>query len=891
MTEPRQLRPYQAEAVTAVIDYWATPGRDRYTPAVVSPVGSGKSTMLAKVAVEARQRGLRVVMLAHRRELLDQMAATVAAVAPDLPAVGIVQGQRHTPEADIVAASFQTLTASPSRLAELGRRDIVLVDEAHHAPSETYKAVLDDLGVLSPDPDNPVFACGFTATASRADGGLGEVWDKVVFERSLSWAIKAGYLVTPRGLTVVLPDMDLSKVTVRAGDYAAGELEHVMQASVDTTVAAMLTHAAGRASIVFAAGVDHAEALATALTANGVRAAAVTGAMSSQERAKVYADFTEARLDAMVTVQVLTEGADFPRCDAVVMARPTRSQTLYCFDEQTEILTDQGWVSGTDVRDGARVAAYYVDTGKIEWEEPQRWFVRPLEDDERMVSLSSPTVDMRVTENHRMVWKGKKGDSWRASEARDLITRKSAYRMPFAGVQDTDGLELTDDEIRFVAWVMTDGYVRKDGALAGITQQDPENRRQIESVLDSCGFKWNVTIDSSPTNFGPRKNPLHNYYVCRGKPRGAQYQHLRGWDELGKYVPKYSGSSAYDLLGCMDARQWSIFLDVFHRANGAKQANAKGWTRRGYHLFTPSKEFADWTQSMCVRRGWRCNVALDTAGRDKPLYAIHCREAAERFIGGSGQTDREHLEWSPTEPDEQVWCVTVSTGATVVRRNGKSMVSGNCQMVGRAVRLYPGKTDALVLDLAGVTRDMSLVTLSDLTTESVTARVSPTSTDDPGQEEPTPKPERKQRIGVADLEHIDLLAVSPANWLTTPKGVRFLDVGNKALVFLWPPHPDAATAVKVGVMHTPPAPGDGWLASGATGTLAEATEAAENAAGTYGKLPPRACPWRSRSAPSQAQVNLAKSLGVADADDKTRARLSDDISTALAAKRLDPFVN
>lgn len=542
MTKPRTLRPYQAEAVDAVTAYWGTLDRERYTPVVVLPTGTGKSTVIAKLAVDAHYAGLRVLMLAHRRELLDQMAASVNAVAPDLTRVGIVQGERNSPTADIVAASFQTLTANPARLDALGRREVVLVDEMHHSAADTYKGVLDSLGVTAHDPNNPVFACGFTATASRADGGLGDIWDKVVYEKSLSWAIKQGYLVTPRGLTVVLPNMDLSKVTVRAGDYAAGELENVMQASVDTTVTAMLTHAAGRASIVFAAGVDHAEALAAALTDKGVRAAAVTGAMSAEARAKVYEAFSGGDLDAMVTVQVLTEGADFPRCDAVVMARPTRSQTLYS------------------------------------------------------------------------------------------------------------------------------------------------------------------------------------------------------------------------------------------------------------------------------------------------------------------------------------------------------------QMVGRAVRLYPGKTDALVLDLAGVTRDMSLVTLSDLTAEADTRRVSPTSTDDPGQDEPAPRPERKQRIGVANLEDIDLLAVSPANWLTTPKGVRFLDVGNKALVFLWPPNPENAREVMIGVVHTPPRPGDGWLFDGYAGALDDAVEAAENVADTYGKLPPRQAPWRNRSTPSQAQVDLARSLGIDHADDKTRARLSDDISTALAARRLDPFV-
>lgn len=177
MTEARKLRPYQAEAVAEVVRYWSTPDLKRYTPVVVLPTGTGKSTVIAKLATEARRLGLRVLMLAHRRELLDQMAASVAAVSPSLPPVGIVQGERHNPEADIVAASFQTLTASPARLAELGRREVVLVDEMHHSAADTYKGVLDDLGVTEHDPNAPVFACGFTATASRADGGLVDIWE------------------------------------------------------------------------------------------------------------------------------------------------------------------------------------------------------------------------------------------------------------------------------------------------------------------------------------------------------------------------------------------------------------------------------------------------------------------------------------------------------------------------------------------------------------------------------------------------------------------------------------------------------------------------------------------------------------------------------------------
>lgn len=541
MSKPRQLRPYQKEAVAAVQDYWGQDHAARRTPVVILPTGTGKSTVIAALAVDAVRRGLNVLLLAHRRELLDQMADSVVQVDPDLTGqVGIVQGERDiNPGAPVVAASFQTLM-SPARWT-FGQRQVVLVDEMHHSTAPTYMEVLERLGVL--DGTNAqgglVFAAGFTATASRADGGLGQVWDNVVYERSLIWAIKQGYLTKPRGLTVVLPDMDLSQVTVRAGDYAQGELEAVMSSSVETTVIAMLTHAVGRRSIVFAAGVDHARELAAALTRYGVPAAAVTGDMAAADRETVYNAFRDGSVQSMVTVQVLTEGADFPMCDCAVMARPTRSQTLYS------------------------------------------------------------------------------------------------------------------------------------------------------------------------------------------------------------------------------------------------------------------------------------------------------------------------------------------------------------QMVGRAVRLWPGKQDALVLDLAGTARDMSLVTLSSLDPEAPVKRVGPASLEDPGQEEPV-KRERRERIGVAELETLDLLQVSAMAWLTTPKGVRFLDCQHGVLVFIWPPNPTESTPCSVGLMHNPPRPTDGWVASDLS--LAAAVTRAESTAAREGTPPAKGASWRKRGAPSERQISLAKGLGIADAENKTRARLSDDISTVLAANRLDPFV-
>ena len=188
-----------------------------------------------------------------------------------------------------------------------------------------------------------------------------------------------------------------------------------------------------------------------------------------------------------------------------------------------------------------------------------------------------------------------------------------------------------------------------------------------------------------------------------------------------------------------------------------------------------------------------------------------------------------------------------------------------------------------MLDLAGTVRDMSLVTVSDLSCEAPTKRVSPASDEDPGQKEP--RPPKPQREGVVDLEDIDLLATSNANWLSTPAGVRFLDCQNGVLVFLWPANPTPADCVDVGIMHNPPRSADGWSHQGLS--LEGATVAAEEMAAEFGTLPRRDAPWRKRGKPSQAQIRLAKTLRIPNAGGKTRARLSDDISRYKAASRLD----
>lgn len=323
---PRALRSYQTAAVAAVERDWES-GKRRV--GVVLPTGAGKSTVIAKLTSNAYHAGERIVCLAHRGELLKQMRRDLIATDPSIPLsdMGIVMADEDDSHAPIVFASLQTL-AHAKRRAALGPRTKIFWDEVHHAGADGYHTTFSDLGGY-----DKALMCGFTATMYRNEQGtigLGDVIQKVSYEKDLRWAIKHGFLVQPRGMTVRIKGLDaLNDVRTVAGDFKNDDLAEIMEAAVEYVVDAVELHASNRTNIVFAASVEGAHMIAEAMNERGLSAEAVTGAMKSPEREAVYERYRTGVTKNLVTVMVLTEGADFPICDGVVMARPTRSKNLY----------------------------------------------------------------------------------------------------------------------------------------------------------------------------------------------------------------------------------------------------------------------------------------------------------------------------------------------------------------------------------------------------------------------------------------------------------------------------------------------------------------------------------------------------------------------------------
>jgi superfamily II DNA or RNA helicase len=316
----RTLRDYQIEALEAVEGAWSD---GMLRPAIVLPTGCGKTDVIAKIATDAAGAGRRVLAIAHRSELLDQITERCGMHRPDIP-VGRVQAGRNQTQRPITAAMAPTL-ANEKRRSRLPRPDVVIIDECHHAASPSQMNILRWAGSF-----DHTRTMGVTATMTRGDRrGLGDVWQDVVYSKSIKWAIDSGWLVEPRGRAVVTDHLDLETAKVSKGDYQDNELGEMVAQDVDQIVKAWQEHASERPTVAFTPNISSAQQLADEFRAVGVSVGEVYGSTSHAARAVIYGDLAAGRIRVLVTVMVCTEGWDSPPVSCILMARPTRLAGLY----------------------------------------------------------------------------------------------------------------------------------------------------------------------------------------------------------------------------------------------------------------------------------------------------------------------------------------------------------------------------------------------------------------------------------------------------------------------------------------------------------------------------------------------------------------------------------
>lgn len=316
------LRDYQKDCLESIHDNYK---QGINTQLIQMATGAGKTVVFANLI---QQKNCRTLVVAHTLELLDQAKNKINMICPELE-VGLVNAESREFHKQVVVSTIQS-ARQPENLKQLQAQgfELLIYDEAHRCASSSSRYVLDALDFGK---ETKRLLTGFTATGYRNDDkGLGEVFQKVVFNKSIKDLIDLGYLCRPIGIKIKT-DLDLETVKTENGDFVTDSLAIFMNTPEmnELIVDSFIEHASDRKTVVFGVTVDHAKALENEFKKRGIDSKSVYGSMPQDERKRALDDFQSGKIKVLTNCQILIEGWDCPDISAVIVARPTQSKGLY----------------------------------------------------------------------------------------------------------------------------------------------------------------------------------------------------------------------------------------------------------------------------------------------------------------------------------------------------------------------------------------------------------------------------------------------------------------------------------------------------------------------------------------------------------------------------------
>lgn len=312
-----EIRPYQKEAVAAIEGEW---GKGVGKTLLVLPTGTGKTVVFCRVTEDQVRNGGRVLILAHRGELLDQATDKLYRFTGLRCATEKADEHSLGSWYRVTVGSVQSMMRE-NRLKMFPENYFshIIIDEAHHVLSDSYQRVLEHFPGAN--------VLGVTATPDRGDmRNLGSVFESLAYEYTLPRAIKDGYLCPIKAQTIPLK-LDLSGVGVQSGDFKAGDLGTALDPYLVQIAGEMANICRDRKTVVFLPLVKTSQKFRDILNSKGFRAAEVNG--NSADRAQILEDFDAGKYNVLCNSMLLTEGWDCPSVDCIVVLRPTKIRSLY----------------------------------------------------------------------------------------------------------------------------------------------------------------------------------------------------------------------------------------------------------------------------------------------------------------------------------------------------------------------------------------------------------------------------------------------------------------------------------------------------------------------------------------------------------------------------------
>ena len=326
------LRPYQKEAIDSTFRYFAD---NDGNPLIVLPTGTGKSVVIAEFCRQTLKDwpDTKILVVTHVRELIKQNHDELKTLWPEAPAgINSAGLKKRDYDPSIVFCGIQSVHKKASNFVKV---DLVLIDEVHLVPRKTntmYQRFLSNLKIMNPH----MRVIGLTATPYRLDSGLlhtgkEALFDAVSYEAELKDMVDQGYLTR---LMSKQPKtrLDVSSVSIRGGEFVAGELERAVDRTDvnESVVREIVVLGAERKSwLIFCAGVKHATHIAEIVRRYGVSCETIFGDTPSAERDRIVRDFKAGKIRALASMGVLTTGFNAPIVDLLAILRPTESTGLY----------------------------------------------------------------------------------------------------------------------------------------------------------------------------------------------------------------------------------------------------------------------------------------------------------------------------------------------------------------------------------------------------------------------------------------------------------------------------------------------------------------------------------------------------------------------------------
>ena len=650
-----QLRPYQEEANRCL--WSAISERGVRRAAISMPTGGGKTATLSVFCARIiKKYGGPILWVAHRRELLDQAEKAFARTDPTIR-VSRWDANTKDDSGDVVVASIGSTKTLSKRFL------IVVIDEGHHAAVANEDE--DDYENLYIKLLNRIqwsHLLLISATLQRLDGRAIAA-DELVYSVTFLDLVKKRRLARP--IYVEMTTEEKAYLQVRGGEFTKKSLQTLDNPQRNGKIIDEFLKHRDRygKTLMFVTSVEHCTSMRDQILAKDP---------TQEVRFLTGKDIQSVREE---TLAWFSEGDS-----------STKKLLINCFDSKTEVLTLRGWLRGDQITKDDYVLG--MDTSRsdnlLQWVPVQEIVQRKTASGERMVRIENQGLDIRVTEGHRMLTRSADHQRWKVVEAGTLPIRGGSYQIPLAGLNpdqydQPSRLDLTNDEMEFLGLFATDGTLSKTNGEVTICQKaDAPECIEIERILDGCGFDWKVREYDrecelpNGTTFAGR----YRYYsIVKGTGSGPQAR--RGWvARLGSWLNK----SLDTRLKFCTREQFEHLLYGLWLGDGDKSSH-KRRPNAGIRIYGVDWKMFDMLQEMAVQRGFASSLHIGTNGNGKPIGTLAFSERT--FV----RTNNHTVPTSGGNParfeeveNEDVWCLQNKFGTVVTRRNGKVVITGQCEI-------------------------------------------------------------------------------------------------------------------------------------------------------------------------------------------------------------------